>query len=686
MKEYTRDQVRNIAVVGHGNSGKTSLVDACFYNTGAAKRIGKVDDGTSASDFDAEEIRRKMSISTTLVACEWQGYKINLLDTPGYPDFTAEVRSAMYAADSALVVLCAPAGIEVETEKAWRYAEKIRLPRAVFVNKMDREHADFYTSVEQLKVKFGQGFVPIQIPVGKADTFQGVADLLAMHIRFVTNDSTLVESEIPEFLREEVEAARQKLIEAVAEFNNELLDKYLEGIEIAEDEVAEALIEGIQAAKIFPVLCGSSLKNIGAKKLLNAMVEYMPAPLAEYAVGTDPNTEELLEREAQGPFSALVFKTTADPFVGKLSYIKVISGSLKNDALVYNSAREKTEKMTGIFTLQGKRQEALKEACAGDIVVAAKLQYAQTGDTLCDPNAKISYEFAAFPKPMFTMSIAGKNKGDEDKIGSVLQRLLEEDPTLEMCKHPETKQTLLSGIGEMHLDIVLEKVKRKFGVEIVLSEPKVPYRETIRAKSKVEGKHKKQSGGHGQYGHVWLQIEPLPAGSGVEFAESIFGGAVPRQYVPAVEKGVRETLTGGILAGYPVVDIKVNLCDGSYHTVDSSEMAFKTASAIAVRKGVMEAKPVLLEPIYDLEIIVPEYYMGDVVGNLNARRGRILGMDSAEKDMGTIKAQAPLSELFRYATDLRSLSQGRGVFNMEFSHYEEAPKRVADAVIQNQGK
>lgn len=686
MKEYSSSNLRNIAIVGHGKSGKTSLAEALLFNAGAVSRLGKVDDGTAAADFEAEEIKRKMSISASLLACEWEGYKLNFIDTPGYPDFVSEVKGALQAANHALLVLSAPSGVEVETEKVWQYTEEIALPRAFFINKMDREHADFYAVVEELRIKFGNGVLPIQIPIGKESAFQGVVDLLTMHTKIVTSAKETIEGDIPEFMAVEVEEARQKLIEVVAEYNNELLNKYLEGEEITETEVAAALIDGINNAKIFPVLCGSALKNIGVQKLMNAMVEYMPTPYFKTSIGTDPRDGELVERTTEGAFSGIVFKTSVDPFVGRLSYVKVLSGVFKGDTAIYNATKDKTERGGALFTLYGKKQEAVRSAQAGDIVVMAKLQETCTGDTLSDKDQPIVYEGAVYPKPMLTMALTPKNKGDEEKVGSALHKLLDEDPTLQVEKNAETKDLLLSGIGELHLEILTERIKRKYGVDVVLRAPIVPYRETVRSSVKVEGRHKKQSGGHGQYGHVWLEIAPLALGAGVEFTESIFGGAVPRQYIPAVEKGVFESLQAGVLAGYPVVDVKVNLYDGSYHNVDSSELAFKTASNIAIRKGVMGAKPVLLEPIYDIKVTVPEYYMGDVIGNLNARRAKIQGMDSAGRGMGLVKAQAPLAELHKYATDLRSLSQGRGSFDMHFSHYEELPLRFAEKVIADRKK
>ncbi len=684
MKEYISTNLRNVAIVGHGKSGKTSIAEACLFNTGAAKRLGKVDDGTTTTDYEPEEVKRKLSIGTALAACEWQDYKLNLLDTPGYPDFVGEVKGALQAADSALVVISATSGIEVETEKVWQYAESMDLPRAFFVNKMDREHADFAGVVEELRVRFGTGVVPIQLPIGKEAAFQGVVDLLALHIRLKERDENncIVVEEIPEYMTNEVEEARQKLIEAVAEFNNELLEKYIEGVEIAEEEVAAALIEGIQAGKIFPVLCGSAMRNVGMHKLLNDIVEYLPAPTDRTVIGMDPETEELVERGTEDAFSAQVFKTIVDPFVGRLSFIRVFSGEMKGDASYYNVNRDDMERVGTLFTMQGKHQINLPAAHAGDIIAVAKLQGTKTGDTLCSKEAVVRYDAIDYPQSMLSMAAYARKKGEEDKVFSALAKEAEEDPTIRLVKEPETKETLIQGIGEVHLDVLAEKIQRKFGVEASFVEPRIAYRETIRKGVKVEGKHKKQSGGHGQYGHVWLEITPQEPGAGNLFTETIFGGSVPRQYIPAVEKGTAETLADGILAGYPVVDVKVNLYDGSYHSVDSSEVAFKTATALALRKGVMEAEPVLLEPIYEMVVEAPEYYMGDVMGKLNSKRAKILGMDSTGKDMSQVRAQIPAAALYKYATELRSLTQGRGSYTLEFSHYEEVPAKMAEKIIE----
>ena len=683
MKMYKSTNIRNVAVVGHGKTGKTSLLDACLFDTGAVKRLGSVEEGTSSLDYEPEESKRGMTISTKLVACEWGEFKLNFLETPGYPDFVGDVKGALAAADSALILISATSGIEVETEKLWQYAEEAELPRAFFVNKMDREHADFTSVVEELRVRFGSGVVPVQVPIGKEAAFQGVADLLTLHMKIVPNrnDHEYIVAELPEYIKGEVEEARQQLIEAVAEFNNELMEKYIEGTEITEVEVAAALIEGIQAGKIFPVFCGSAKQNVGVKNLMNGIVEYMPTPYFKVSIGTSPADGEIKERKTEDPFSAQVFKTIVDPFVGRQSFIRILSGDMKGDATYYHVNKDETERIGTLFTMQGKQQFNLAQAAAGDIVVTSKLQEVKTGDTLCDKSDPIQYEAISYPEAMLEMAASAGKKGEEDKVFSALAKQQEEDATLIVCKNKETRETLLRGIGEVHLEILAEKLERKFGVQLKLTQPRVAYRETIRKSVKVQGKHKKQSGGHGQYGDVWLEISPQAAGEGNAFTETIFGGSVPRQYIPAVEKGTEETLAGGVLAGYPVVDVKVNLYDGSYHAVDSSEAAFKTAAALAIKKGIMEASPILLEPIDKITVTAPEYYMGDVMGKLNSKRAQIMGVDSKGKDMSEIQARIPVAELFKFATDLRSLTQGRGYYSLEFSHYEPMPEKAAEKVI-----
>ncbi len=680
MKEYKSEKIRNVAIIAHGGAGKTSLTEAFLFNASAVTRLGKVDDGTATTDFEPEETKRKVTISSALAPCEWKEHKINFIDTPGKSDFVAEVKSALRATDCALVTLCAAAGVEVETEKTWQYAEDLGLPRIAFINKMDRENANFDAVLESMKGTFGNNVVPIQLPIGSEDSFKGIIDLISMKAYMPK------ETDIPGDMVEAAELARMSLMEAAAEGDDELLTKYLEGEELTNEELRTGLILGIAQAKIFPVLCGSAYKNIGIASALDALVAYLPSPSGKIATGVHPQTKVEVERKIGDPFSAFIFKTTADPFVGRLSFIRVYSGQIRPDSTLYNATKDKAERIGNIFTMRGKHQDLLTVANGGDIVVVAKMQETGTGDTLCEKDKPVIFEPIAFPKPMFTMCLEAKNKGDEDKIGTALHRLMDEDHTFTTWKNTETHQLLVTGMGELHLDIMAERMKRKFGVEVKLSKPKVPYRETIRGSVKVEGKHKKQSGGHGQFGHIWIQMDPLSPGGNFEFVDSIFGGAVPRQYIPAVEKGVRETLVGGVLAGYPMVDVKVTLYDGSYHSVDSSEMAFKIASAQAIKKGAMQAKPVLLEPICNVEVVVPEGYMGDIIGDLNTKRGRIQGMEPIGKGLGIVRGQVPQSELFTYSMNLRSITQGRGSFDMSFSHYEEVPQRMAEEIIANAKK
>lgn len=683
MKEYKSDKLRNVGIFAHGGAGKTSLTEALLFTTGAVTRLGKVDDGTATTDFEPEEVKRKVTISTGLAPCEWRDHKINLLDTPGYADFVAEVKGTLRAADAALIVLCAASGVEVGAEHVWSYAEELNLPRIVFINKMDRENADFDAAVAQMKTMFGPNVVPLQLPIGAEDAFRGIVDLIKMKALIPANSqgTQYTESEVPAELADKAAAARLALTEAAAEGDDGLLTKYLEGEELSEEEIRSGVINGVAQGKLYPVLCGSAFKNIGAAQLLDSLLAYTPSPREKAVSGFHPVKKDALERKPADPFAAMVFKTTADPFVGRLSYIRVFSGQLKPDSTLYNASRDKSERIGNLFTLRGKQQDTLSVAHAGDIVVVAKLQETKTGDSLCEKDSPIVFSPIEYPRPMFAMAVEAKNKGDEDKIGTSLSRMTDEDPTFTTEKNAETHQLLVHGISDLHLDVIAERMKRKFGVDVKLSSPKVPYRETVRSSVKVEYKHKKQSGGHGQYGHVWLQIDPRPTGAGFEFSESVFGGAVPRQYFPAVEKGVREAMTYGILAGFPMTDLKVNLYDGSYHDVDSSEMAFKIAASSALKKGALQAKPVLLEPIYSLEVTVPESFMGDIIGDFNSRRGRILGMEPVGKGLGVVKAQAPLAEVFHYTIDLRSLTQSRGAFTMNFSHYEEVPQRIADTII-----
>ncbi len=686
MKNYNSESIRNVAFCGHGRSGKTTLLEAALFNSGATTRLGNVDLGTSVLDFEPEETKRKMSISTALAAVEWKNFKINALDVPGFPDFVAEMHGALAAADAEVIVVSASAGVEVETEKSWALAESLNLPRAFFVTKMDREHADFEKVLGQLKDKFGSSVVPVQIPVGKEDSFKGVVDLIKAFAKVKADDEQIDGAEVAD----EVETARLDMLDIVAEFNDELMMKYLDGDveDLDENEISEALATGFAEAKVFPVFVGSALKNVGIKKFLNSIVEFFPAPSAKTYNGINPKSDELVERKISEPFSGQIFKTMVDPFVGRMSYVRVISGDMKGDATyqLFGEKSEGQERLSGLFTMQGKKQIPVDVAHAGDIVVTSKLANAKTGDTLCEKAAPIKYERIKYPEPMLAMAVTSAKKGEEDKVFGAIIRQQDEDPTIWLEKKAETKQTILRGIGEVHLDILSDKLQRKFGVQMVLGEPRVDYRETIRKAVEVEGKHKKQSGGHGQYGHVWLKISPNKEKSdkpfNVVFSESIFGGSVPRQYFPAVEKGTYETLAQGIIAGYPVVDVAVNLYDGSYHAVDSSEAAFKTATSIALKKGVLAADPILLEPIDEITVLTPENYMGDIIGKLNSKRGKILGMDPKGKGMTEVKALIPSSELYKYATDLRSQTQGRASYSLKFSHYEPMPDKLAEKIIE----
>lgn len=681
MKDYTSESIRNVAVAGHGKTGKTSLLDACLFNSGAVKRIGKVDNGTSVLDYEAEETKRKMTIGDSLAVTEWKNSKINFIDTPGYPDFVGEVMGAMTAADTALIIVAANAGVEVETEKAWALAESLNLPRALFINKMDREHADFRKTLDDIRAKFGNSCVPVQIPIGKETDFKGVVDLINS-------------GEVPADLADEVETERLEMLDIIAEYNDELMEKYLEGEtdNLDENQIAAALAEGVKQAKVFPVFVGSALQNIGVDKLLDNVVKYLPAPNFRNKTGVNPNNGDLIERKISDPFSGQIWKTMVDPFVGRMSYIRVFSGDMKADGnyQLIGENSEGAERINGLFTMQGKTQINLEVAHAGDIVITAKLSNAKTCDTLCEKGAAIKYERVNYPEPMLAMAVSSVKKGEEDKVIGAITRQMDEDQTIKLVKDPATRQTILSGVGEVHLDILGDKIQRKFGVQMVLGEPRVDYRETIRKTVEVQGKHKKQSGGHGQYGDVWLKIgpnkDPKPEHDGNIWTESIFGGSVPRNFFPAVEKGTYETLAEGIIAGYPVVNVSVNLYDGSYHPVDSSEAAFKMATAIAIKKGVLAAEPILLEPIDEITVLVPTEYMGDIIGKLNSKRGKVLGMDPKGKGQTEIKALIPASELYKYATDLRSQTQGRGSYSLKFSHYDPMPENLAKKIIEENKK
>jgi elongation factor G len=680
MHDTSVARLRDIVLVSHGGAGKTSLSEAMLYNSGAVNRLGRVDEGTTVSDYDAEEVRRKFSVSTSILPCEWKGHKLNVLDTPGYMDFVGEVKAATRVADSAIVLVEAAGGVEVGTELDWGYLDEHDLPRLVFVNKMDRENANWQQVLDQLRTKFDATFVPVQLPIGSQAEFKGYVDLIA-NKAFMGPEGK--EADIPASLADQVSELRQSMMETAAESDEELVMKYLEGQELTAEEVQRGLAIAVRAGRIVPVLCGSALQNVGVRALMDAVVAYLPDPSARPVVATNPATgeEQALELGPDQPLAALVYKTMADPFVGKLTYFRVYSGSVHSDSRVYNSTRGAEERIGQLYMIRGKEQIAVDEVRAGDMGAVAKLQVTNTGDTLCDRGQPLVLPGIEFPTPVFSAAVFPKTKADLDKMGSGLSRLTEEDPTLQIERRADTHESILSGMGESHIEIATRRLQAKFGVEITTDVPKIAYRETITKTASAQGRHKKQTGGRGQFGDVFVRFEPLPRGSGFEFVDEVFGGAVPKNFIPAVEKGLREALEKGVVAGYPTVDIKAALYDGSYHPVDSSEIAFKLAAHLAFEKGVAEAGPVLLEPVMNVSITVPEQFMGDILGDLNTRRARVMGMDQ-DRGKSVVTAQAPLAEMQRYATSLRAMTQGRGLFTMTFSHYEEVPSHVAAGVIE----
>lgn len=684
MKKVKTEQIRNVALISHGGAGKTSLAEALLFTSGAVNRLGNVDAGNTTTDFDADEIKRQITIGTSLAPLEWKETKINLMDTPGYFDFIGEVQAALRVADSAVVTVCGVSGVEVGTEKVWSYADEYKLPRLVFINKLNRENADFNSALEQLRKFFGVHVFPLQFPIGQEDSFRGVVDLVKMKALLFSDDGmSYQEEDIPEELLAQAEELREQLVEAAAESDDALMEKYLEEEKLSDEEVQGALRKGTQEGKIVPVLCGAATKNCGIQPLLDLITTALPSPADRPPVtATVPGKDEEVSRKASvdEPFSALVFKTQADPYVGRINYFRVYSGSIKADSQFYNVNKDKVERIGSLFSMRGKNQIQTDEVIAGDIGAVAKLAVTATGDTLTDKSDPVLFPSIDFPEPVISFALEPKTRGDEEKVSAGLTRFIEEDPTFRVERNTETKQLIASGMGDMHLDVIVDRLAKKFGVEVNLSTPRVPYKETIRRGSKKESKYKKQSGGRGQYGHVHLDVNPLERGEGFVFEDKIVGGVVPRQYIPAVEKGVVEAMEEGILAGYPMVDLRVSLYDGSYHTVDSSEMAFKIAAAMALRSAVEQADPVLLEPIMNVEVTVPENFMGDIMGDLNSRRGRIQGMVPGE-GLQTIKAQVPLAEMFSYAIELRSMTQGRAFFTMKFSHYEEMPHPEMEKVV-----
>jgi elongation factor G len=687
MKEYKTKNLRNVGIVGHSGAGKTTLTEAILFYTKTIDRAGKVEEGTTTCDYDAEEKRRRISVATAIAPCEWENVKVNLVDMPGYFDFVGEMIEGLRAVDIALITVCGASGIQVGTEKAWNYINKNKMPRAFFINKLDRENSDFEKVLGELKERFGISVVPIQYPIGTEEDFKGVINVISRRAR-IFNQKTHVmeEAEIPHELIDKVDECKNMIMEAVAETDEALLDKYFSEGLLSDEEIYKGLISGSAKGEISPVMCGSALTGIGINTLMEDILECFPSPEnMDFKKAKDiKNNKDLdVKIDENGKFSAFVFKTIADPFVGKLSLFRVMTGKAKADSTVYNSNKDKQEKIGTMYFVRGKAQTPTQEIIAGDIGAVAKLQFTGTGDTLCEMSAPIAFENIDFPAPSMSMAVIPKAKGDEDKISSGLTKLLEEDPTFKVSRDVENAEMIVSGVGEAHLDIIASKLKNKFGADVLLEVPKIPYRETIRKMADVQGKHKKQSGGHGQYGDVWIKFEPRNDGEDeLQFVDQVVGGVVPRQYIPAVEKGLRECITHGVLAGYPVIRLRATLHDGSFHPVDSSEMAFKIASSLAYKKGLQSATPVLLEPIMHVEIMVPDDYMGDVIGDLNKKRGKVLGMDPEDGNQKII-AEVPMAEMFKYATDLKSITQARGNFQMKFERYEEVPALEAGKIIEN---
>lgn len=683
MKLYEAGEIRNVALLAHGGAGKTSLAEALLYTSGAINRLGRIEEGTTVSDYSADEVHRKISIKSALLYSLWQEHKINIVDTPGYADFLGEVRSVLPVVDGTIIVIDGASGVEVGTERAWNYAEEFHLGRLVFINKMDGDNAKFPLLLEAMKKCWGNKIIPLQLPLGEGNGFQGVIDILTMKACLWGSNGRAEEKEIPREWEEKAKKYHEELMEAAAEMDDRLLEKYLEEGSLSLDEIGRALGQGTRKGKIVPLLCGSAYQAQGIKDLLNAIIGFLPSPLDRPAIpGKKLGTGEEVQIEAkkESPLSAFVFKTTFQPHLGELSLFRVCSGTLSSGSTVYNSTRGSEERIGQIILLQGKEKEEISQLQPGDLAAVAKLKATCAGDTLCDKKNPLSLPGISFPRPVLSLAVKPKTKKDQEKLSDALGKIRKEDPTFEVHLDHELGQTIISGMGELHLDIIINELRDKFKVEVEVEKTRVAYRETVRSTAKAQGKFKRQSGGRGQYGDVWLEIKPLRRGESFEFVNKIVGGTIPTKYIPAVEKGVREAMQKGVLSGYPLTDVQVILYDGSFHDVDSSDMAFHIAGSMALKKASLEARPTLLEPIIEVEITVPNEYLGDITGDLNGRRGRIIGIEARGNNQ-LIKAQAPLAEMDKYSTDLRSRTKGRGSHAMKFSHYEEVPQRISEKII-----
>ncbi len=688
-REFTLENTRNIGIMAHIDAGKTTTTERVLYYTGKIHKIGETHEGASQMDWMEQEQERGITITSAATTAQWKGHRINIIDTPGHVDFTVEVERSLRVLDGAVAVLDAQSGVEPQTETVWRQATTYGVPRIVFANKMDKIGADFLYSVRTIHERLQANAHPIQLPIGAEDEFSGIIDLIKMKAEIYTNDlgTDIQETDIPEDLQDLAEEWREKLVEAVAETDEELMERYLEGDEISEEELKAAIRKATCAAEFYPVLCGSAFKNKGVQLMLDAVVDYLPSPLDVPAIkGVDPNTDAEVERHSsdEEPFSALAFKVMTDPFVGRLTFFRVYSGTLQSGSYVKNSTKGKRERVGRILQMHANSRQEIPEVFSGDIAAAVGLKDTTTGDTLCDEKAEVILESMEFPDPVIEVAIEPKSKADQDKMGIALQKLAEEDPTFRAYTNQETGETVIAGMGELHLDIIVDRMRREFKVEANVGAPQVSYRETFRASTQAEGKFVRQSGGKGQYGHVWIEFAPNEEGAGFEFENAIVGGVVPREYIPAVEAGLKDAMENGVLAGYPLVDIKAKLYDGSYHDVDSSETAFKVAASMALKAAAKKAQPAILEPMMAVEITVPEEYFGDVMGHVNARRGRVEGSE-VRGNAQIVKGMIPLSEMFGYATTLRSATQGRGTFSMTFDHYEDVPKSIAEEIIKKNG-
>lgn len=689
-REFSLQNTRNIGIMAHIDAGKTTATERILYYTGKIHKIGETHEGASQMDWMEQEQERGITITSAATTAQWKGHRINIIDTPGHVDFTVEVERSLRVLDGAVTVLDAQSGVEPQTETVWRQATTYGVPRIVFANKMDKIGADFLYSVSTLHDRLQANAHPIQLPIGAEDDFTGIIDLVTMKAEMYTNDlgTEIEETEIPEEYRELAEEWREKLVEAVAETDEELTLKYLEGEEITEAELKEGIRRATVNVEFYPVLCGSAFKNKGVQLLLDAVLDYLPSPLDIPAIkGIDPKTDEEVERPADdsAPFSALAFKVMTDPFVGRLTFFRVYSGVLQSGSYVQNATKGKRERVGRILQMHANSRSEISEVYAGDIAAAVGLKDTTTGDTLCDEKSLVILESMEFPEPVIQVAIEPKSKADQDKMGVALQKLSEEDPTFRAETNVETGETIIAGMGELHLDIIVDRMRREFKVEANVGAPQVSYRETFRAGTQAEGKFVRQSGGKGQYGHVWIEFTPNEEGAGFEFENAIVGGVVPREYIPAVETGLKDAMENGVLAGYPLVDIKAKLYDGSYHDVDSNETAFRVAASMALRAAAKKANPVILEPIMAVEVVIPEDYLGDVMGHVTARRGRVEGMEARAGGQQVVRAMVPLAEMFGYATTLRSASQGRGTFTMTFDHYEDVPKSVQEEIIKKNG-